>query len=170
MIIVQEIITSWTKQSRAAGAGTARNAVPQQLALPWLPEVDSASALIYHRVHFHEHTNFRTPEHEIEVSEVPAFRMLHFGCVIITQRDQLVQVTYAYNVRCGGAPKRSEVPRRVFTLARNEWGRVLQNGRWGWGAWSYRQTTLNILYAENLTQPIFAGEPKTIFQDLVDLR
>ena len=174
MIIVQEIATWWTKQSRAAGAATARNAVPQQIAFPWLPEVDSPSALIYHRIRFDEDTNFRTPEHEIKVSEVPAFKMLRFGCVHITQRDDLVRVTYAYNVLCGGAPERSAVPRQVFTLARGEWGRVVYNGRWsslsGMAAWTYKQATLNILHAQTLTQPVFAGEPRTIFRDLADLR
>ncbi|MBV9786743.1 MAG: hypothetical protein JOZ51_01105 [Chloroflexi bacterium] len=170
MIVVQEIISAWTKQARAADAATARNAVPQQLDFPWLPEVDSASALVHHRIRFHERTNFGTPEHEIDVSEMMPFNRLRFGCVTITQREQLVQVTYAYNVSCGGAPKRATVPRQVFTLARGEWGRVVYNGRWGWGAWTYEQTTLNVLHAESLTQPIFAGEPKTIFRDLADLR
>ncbi len=174
MIIVQEISTSWTKQSRSARAASARNAIPDTLPLPWIPAVDSSSALIHHIVRFHEASNFRHPHHELAVHPIIAGKIGYFGCVRITVHNSLVQVQYAYDMFCGGAPERYGLPRQVIALAVHEWGRIQYNGRWssatGMGAWTYKQTTVNIAYQKDLTQQLFANAPKTTFRDLADLR
>jgi hypothetical protein len=174
MIVVQEIITWWTKQSRSGRVATLRNALPHELVLPWVPEIPSTPALLHHTIRFDEAREFRDPQHEMEVQDVVSCRNMYFGCVRISWDSDIVHVNYTYDMIRGGAPERYGGPRQVFSLSHGEWGRVAYNGRWssltGHGDWKYKQTVVNIAFVDQIKNTIFVGEPKTVFRDMADLR
>ncbi|MGB8646800.1 MAG: hypothetical protein WCF84_16285 [Anaerolineae bacterium] len=172
MLIVQNIITTWTKKSRAGADAGERNAVLEMLPLPSLPEVAPPDVLIYHEAVFAEQEQF-IPKHRFRMQELIANRWLHYRCVHVRWTAAVVEAKFVYTPTCGGAPQRSEYPRVVLHLARGTWGQIRYNGRFtsmsGDRDWSYRKTVVNIAYCDELMLEPFAGAPVKVFSEMADL-
>jgi hypothetical protein len=166
-VVVQEIKVEWGAAERGAEAATERNAIPEALSLPSIPETDCPNVLIYDQVTFHKGIH-----HEVRTEELVARSRHYWGCVGVYWDGEQVIATYAYNGNCAGAPERTSYPRDVLHLTAGAWGRIRYNGRWarGWRAiWRYHKTVLNIGYIDTVGEDLFMGQPVSEFSDMADL-
>lgn len=70
MIVLQEIVTTWTKASRGGENATSRNAVPESFLLPALLEQPKTSNyVLYQRVMYSEQHNFQLPTGVLHFSD-----------------------------------------------------------------------------------------------------
>jgi hypothetical protein len=169
MILVQEIITTWTKRSRGGPLAAARNAVPETYPLASLPVLPPQAACLHHTIVFGEANDFAHPKEQV-ISYTPR-EELRFGCVSITPIGDQVQVIYTYDMGCGGAPQRYGLPQLAFTLHRNEWGQILYNGRFPNDyIWTYRKHVCNIGVFDQVKAEVFVQlSPKHHHDRLVDV-
>lgn len=174
VIIVQQIITRWTKRSRAAPEAALRNAVPKALALPLVPDRLDTPTLIHHTATYSEAHRFSMPKHEVTGHAVHPRRIERFNCIRLCWDEGQARVVYAYDAIKGGAPERTSYPRQVLALHPGEWGRVIYNGRHvalsGMSGWHYRQDVVNVAVLGRLKREPFTGEPTQSFSDLAHLR
>jgi len=169
MIVVQEIITAWSKHSRGGLPAAARNAVPETYPLASLPVLPPEAACLHHTIVFLEANDFEHPEEQI--TSYTLTNEYRIGCVSIALTGEPVQVTYTYDMGCGGAPGRYGLPQPAFALHRNEWGQILYNGRFPNDyTWTYRKHVCNIGVFEQVDRNLFLqGAPKHRQDRLVDV-
>ena len=173
MIVIQDVVVSWTKEGRAGETAVRRNAVPEAFALPYLPEVDGGREVLLHTVRVDEATGF-APKHEVRAEELTRVRII--GCARLYAdpfpAPERLRVRYVYDGNCGGAPPRTSFPRDVFTLAPGEQARVVYNGRFSstGTSWYYRKRVLSVAWVDERPHPdlFVRAEPET-FRDLADL-
>ncbi|HEX9953201.1 MAG TPA: hypothetical protein VGB53_15630 [Rubricoccaceae bacterium] len=173
MTVVQEITVWWTKTSRSAPGATPRNAVSELFDLPFRPATMARFAVVHHSVLVREWTGFDDPEEAVEGHQLVPGRPLRLGCVRVDPGQDAVQVVYAYDFACGGAPERTTRPRPVVRLAAGQWGRVVYNGRFedrGMGEWLYKKVVANVAHVADPSDPVFSGAPAKTFSDLAHLR
>ncbi len=166
MIVVQEIIVTWTKRARGGKAASVRNAVPEAFSLPHLPEVAFPLALILDRVAMGLHQ-----KRVLTVEEIVPKKRRPVACTALTWADDLLTVTFPTKDYCTGAPQRFG-PRTVLTLKPGLWGRVRYNGRYIGsfeGHWYYQKTVLNIGCFETVSESVFLSEPNRVFSDMRQL-
>ena len=173
ILIIQHITIHWTKQSRSAEGATLRNSVPDRLDLPYKVEPENDNTLIEHTVAFREKNQFSEPEQEVSQRELTLGKREKYRCVNVRWEDGKAKVVYQYEPFKGGAPKRTEYPRQVLTLAPGEWGQVMYNGRhvslFRQSGWSYKKDIVNVaVLEESLLEP-FKKEPKNTFSDMAHL-
>ncbi|WP_204300111.1 hypothetical protein [Actinoplanes campanulatus] len=159
MIVVQRVLTEWTKRSRGAPGAVRRNAVPEAFPLP--------PGSVFHQVTAYEQDDF-TPVPTVD-DIVPARAGVRLG----HSPDGLVTVTGVTDVWCQCVmvfPRRPE--RVVLELPPGTWGRWRLNFRlWEEDSdWRYQKWVLNIA---NLPGPaptdLFLAEPPLHRDDLVQL-
>lgn len=174
ILIVQEIVTNWTKASRTGQGARRRNAVPASLPLPHTPAAPGRlTSLVHHQVAYPEAREFQADRSRFETRPLNRGETLRVGCALVRHVDGGAEVVWAWHRRCG-APPRSEHPRTVLTLAAGEWGRVRWSGRrsslFGMQGWSYQQTTVNVAVHAGVPLDPFPGQPTQEFSALADLR
>src|SRR5262245_43942324 len=141
MVVIQEVHTSWTKDSRGAPGATARNAVPERLAFTTSV---GHHAVLEHLARYGEESGFVASE---TVTSYDAPASLRYGCVRVVVDDSRVQVIWRYDPGYIGAPERDEgPPKEAFVVSLGQWGRVRYNGRLtsDEGGWWYRKVVLNV--------------------------
>ena len=165
LLVVQEIIVTWTKKSRGGAMAAQRNAIPEAFPLPSVPDIKYSSALVHNKVTF-----YKGAHHHITV-EALLQKNVYWGCTSAYWDGTHIVVTFSYNRNCGGAPDRIAFPRKVLTLALGTWGRVRHNGRFSGieGQWTYQKTVLNIGYFDNLTENVFLTKPQRVFSEMADV-
>ena len=174
LIVVQEIAIRWSQRTRTPELSRLRNRVPDALPLPYLPALPQPAppiVLVHHAATFSDADAFATPVQKVEVREVQPSKALRFGCVRLRAAEAGVEAVFAWTSACG-APARTTLPRRVFTLREGEWGRVVYNGRWGGEiTWLYHQRTLNVGWLrEPRSNPFSDRPPDRMFSELARLR
>ena len=172
-IIVQEITVWWTKRSRSAPGAAVRNAVPEAFDLPFRPATMTRFDVVHHEVLVREWFGFDHPEETVEGHAVTPGVDFRLGCARVEPGPDAVQVVYAYDFACGGAPERTTRPRPVLRLRASQWGRVVYNGRFEdrrSGEWLYKKVVVNVAHVGEPWGAAFSGEPSRVFSDLAHLR
>lgn len=173
IFIIQHITIRWTKKSRGANGATLRNAVPDRLTLPYKPEPEYENSLIEHKMRYCEENQFSEPEQELSQRVLKLGKREKYRCLNIRWEADQAKVVYQYEPFKGGAPKRTEHPRQVLTLATGEWGQAMYNGRhvslFRQSGWSYRRDIVNVAVLQKSSEDPFPGEPKSTFSDLAHL-
>ena len=159
-LVIQHIITSWTKESRGGQAATRRNAVP---IVDRLPIPKTRAKIVVHTLNYKEEDNFLTPSSELSTDgSLP----MTLDCISIKQLgpDILVSVRYNHSM---GAPERGWI-RKDMKVSPGEWVQILSNGRFGGDMeWLYRHEAWNIAYVAEPDARIFThSTPKVAFSAL----
>lgn len=149
MIVVQRVLTEWTKQSRGAPGAVRRNAVAEAFALP---RADRTTVLV-HEVVAHEGNDFvarqTSTAHALPVTGALALDG-SAGVRLEMAGDQLVVtgVTDVWSQCYTVFPRRS--PGTVLRLAAGQWGRWRLNFRlWednGQSDWRYQKWVVNVAH------------------------
>src|SRR5689334_16711372 len=108
MIIVQEIITIWTKASRGGVGAARRNRVPRILPLPPVPP---DAAVVHHVVTFSERDGFEPSPARCEALPVLPER---FRCVRLAWDGAALSAAYQWLPECGAPGRDLQPPRRLF--------------------------------------------------------
>src|SRR5690242_14108439 len=103
VVIVQHIVTTWTKQSRGGAKAVRRNRVPQEMAVPLHGVERRNLTLLQHNVQYWESDDFTTPREKTIVNA--ALRPIVYECVRVDTEPEGVQATFQYT-RAGGMPDR----------------------------------------------------------------
>ncbi len=118
---------------------------------------------------FPEHTHFREPTIRHTVEPLDTEKGLRITPLRLQLQDETVILQYMYSASAVGAPRRYE-GRREVVLQREEWVRVMFNGRFSWeGDWSYRKQVFNIGWTAEVKRNLFLAEPKRLISDMADL-
>jgi hypothetical protein len=150
MVVIQRLMTDWTKRSRGGSEATARNAVPQALILP--AYVGKSEAVI-HEARFLETDAFRCRD---ELTEIELNVSWQIGAMTLCRQHDSIVVQFAYRMDTAGAPERWS--RNAFALRPGKWGRLLYNGRFSGrseGEWWYRQDVFNIACTDLMDRRVF---------------
>ncbi|MDQ3283498.1 MAG: hypothetical protein M3Q69_19020, partial [Acidobacteriota bacterium] len=139
IVVIQEIVTTWTAVSRGGSGATRRSQVPSILPLPNAHALDGVL------------------RHVIECAEADAFapRVIAFEhlaalpppsrCLSFSDDASGVAVAYQWERSCGAPAREVQPPRRLFIVRPGELGRVVRNGRFaGEDRWSYEQVVTNV--------------------------
>lgn len=164
VLIVQEVVTHWSKASRGAPGAVARNGVPDTLVVPVPGGLADPFTVVVHHSDFPEARAFKKVNESVSLAEPTA--ELTLGCVWIVPDPELTQVTYHYDFS-GGLPERWSQPRSKC-LSVGEWGQVLYNGRFslGWHCfWSYTKRVVNVGLFEHPVQAAFDQSPAKFRMD-----
>lgn len=174
MIVVQRVLTRWTKRSRGAPGAVRRNAVSE--AFP-LPSTRQAGVLV-HRVVAREEDDFAVQERQLESYELPEFGLLMLddtagvrlemtagGLAVIGVTDVWCQCFTVF-------PRRRE--RVVLRLLPGEWGRWRLNFRlWeddGRSDWSYQKWVVNVGHLPTPTTDLFlTTAPVAVTDEMVQI-
>jgi hypothetical protein len=169
MLIIQEIVSRWTKLSRGAPEAVKRNSVPESLVIPRLNATIENDSWIYQKEIFDEYKSFEDPFKQADV--LKPFKMNRFGIAEISSLDNKVLITINY-ASWDGAPIRDYKEKKAFTLSMNESGQLRYNWRISYdeGGWAYQKSVLNIGLASNLDSKLFiVNKPKYIYEDMPSL-
>lgn len=157
-IVVQQVWTSWTKDSRGGAAAGRRNATPNGFLLPDHP------APFIHKISMGEWAGFH-PHDEIRPGLPGDNDWLTLRCDGERLRVQLT-------VNPWGMPRRWRRPPAV-NLSPGEWIRWQINYRFtgaSGGDWSYRLETLNLFHGTSPDADIFLAQPDHDIKELGPLR
>jgi hypothetical protein len=169
---IQRITTTWTKASRGAPKSAQRAAVPERFPIP--PAVLPAKAkriVVFQKVEASEHEDFIIRDHS-EVMDLGGRPDFSDEPAATRFEDGRLRVWYRPGTWSVGAPDRRGINLNVFNLEPGQWGRLIFNGRFGYGGgWAYHRQVFNI--ACSLEAPghdRFASEPDFTISDEQDLR
>ncbi|HKQ76242.1 MAG TPA: hypothetical protein VJ810_21285 [Blastocatellia bacterium] len=101
---------------------------------------------------------------------------IRIGCVRIEPQAEALRVTYEYDPRIGGMPRRysyrGEPTNSSFDLCLNQWGRVKYNGRFSDDAgWWYLKVVFNIGWFDGVSQDVFVStRPEHTIDQMATLR
>jgi hypothetical protein len=159
MLVVQEIETVWTKQSRGAPGAVARNAVPDRLR--FTPPPGRVEGLEHLAVYL-EKDGFVVRE---SLRSIDAEAALQYGCVRLVGDLNRLGAFWQYDPGIAGAPKRKSTAKEIFDLTVGQWGSVRYNGRMvDYGGWWYRQVVLNVgIFASVTGDEFLARKPDCIY-------
>ena len=166
-ICIQEFYTSWTKRSRGGSGAVARNNVPEALPLPEVAQVSDSPTVLKHLLVYKEQDNFfERARDSFEIGKSIPHRLQGI-CIAYANGELRV----SWNQWGVGAPKRPAIPQPVLVLQRDQWGRVLFNGRQNWeGPWWYERWVYNIGLFTRPNRDVFvATEPAKIFSMMASL-
>ena len=163
-LVIQHIITSWTKESRGGQDANRRNAVP---IVAKLPVPSTKSKLVVHTLTYKEEDNFLTPIDEVSTDQSLPLTLAFINIKQVGP-DVLVSVRYNHSM---GAPERNSI-RKDIRISPDEWVQILSNGRFGGDIeWFYRHEAFNIAYLTEPDSRIFThSAPKVAFSTLALLR
>lgn len=148
MIVVQRLVTEWTKASRGAPGAVKRNAAPEALLLPQglLGRRDEYRE---HEVTFGEREGFEASgERVVGEARLPAdvWARDRSPARLELLADGSLDVSFHpgnYIGAASGRPPNGD----CFVLPHGTWGRVVWNGRFGdydTGVWYYRKGVVNV--------------------------
>lgn len=153
MLIVQRIITEWTKASRGGADAGRRNATPDALPLP--PFRDASAKCLYHDNRFLERNRFR---HDADLAESTLQQQLRIEPLVLSIAADTITARFVWSWHQCGAPDRKS--QDLFRLTLGEWGRFIVNGRFGAESttgreWGYHKTVFNIALTPNFIPSLF---------------
>jgi hypothetical protein len=169
MLIIQEIITRWTKESRGAPGAVLRNQVPEVLSIPTPSDPMTDDTWIYQKVIFDEHKKFKDPFEQLDL--LTPFKLTKFGIAEITEQSSCIAICINYGA-WDGAPRRDFLKKKAFLLMKGDFGQIRYNWRISYdeGGWAYQKTTLNIAYAVTYEPNLFQTQQVTLsFEDMPTL-
>ncbi len=138
LIVIQKLITRWTKESRGGPAADARNATPGALPIPGT--APGTTGILLHTITFFERDRF-APNPTYSVIEWDAVCEL-IPDLELRLDESTLRVRYRYS-HALGAPERPSGG--VTHLGPGQWCRVVHNGRMSFDrGWSYHDTIVNI--------------------------
>lgn len=148
MIVVQRVVTEWSKRSRGGETARRRAGVPR--AYP-LPSTMPGPAVLVHQIMAREENDFAPQEAARTHDVLPPADILHrehIGGVFLRPDGDRVVVIGCPDPR--GAPERFGHPRTLFTLGRGEHSAWLVNFRFTdqTGAWYYQHWSVNVAHAD----------------------
>ena len=149
MIIIQHIVTEWSKASRGGDAAGRRNRTPSTIKLPSIPAgVDVA----VHRVDYRAVNEFAAAAKLSTDDRLP----ISVGCLRIKSLGDCLLISFRYSYTCGGAPERGWI-RKDIRLLPGQWSQVEYNGRFRYssGEWYYKHTVINIAIVDVAAPKIF---------------
>jgi len=172
VVIVQRIVTQWTKASRGAAGARRRNAVPEAFELTVV--VKPAEAICYHHmVTCCESRNF-DPQHTVFWSEAVTPLPPHMGtrCGLrLSYVDQSLEVEATGGMSPWLINPKSQL-RNSFRLRQGQQGRA----RWNYrlvgadtGNWYYEKTVFNIAFITDLARDCFVRQQPHFFVDRMAL-
>jgi len=152
-VVVQALVTRWTKESRGGPGAALRNATPTALSLP--AEQTRAGEVRVHGVAFDERTGFE-PTSTLTVCNLIEFHRVVPGLELRAEAGTLrVRFIWTYFL---GAPRRSHG--RAIRLLPGQWCRLIYNGRHGLDrTWAYESTVLNVAYGPVDPSAFLDSEP-----------
>lgn len=162
MIVVQRLVTHWTKASRGAPAASARNATPEALALP-AALLSAEAACLHHAVDFREGRAFQPEERAGTDGHVsPMAPWLGKPCSVrFDLAPGRLDVSFRRDSDLGdGSGRPPDGP--CFVLAPGQWGRVAFNGVFGdhdTGEWYYEKEVFNVAHVDAATADLFLAAP-----------
>jgi len=163
--VVQQIDTTWTKESRGAPGANKRNSTPQALRLHLEKTPPEDCTLIEHSLGFHERSGFEEPRKSVAFESIKRGQIIRYGAVLVQKEADRLRVRWDNTLADAGMPLRTEKS-DVFELALNQWGRVIYNGRFSGmegSFWWYQQRVLNIGVFEEVATSVFvATEPHVV--------
>jgi len=138
VLVVQRVVTTWTKESRGGPEAARRSATPSALPLPVMPAAESGA--VVHFVTLAEQRAF-APTEEAAVCQFADLPRFVPELELRADGDDL-QIRFVWGGPVG-APERARGA--VTRLRPGEWCRVLHNGRFPEeSTWSYQSTVLNV--------------------------
>jgi hypothetical protein len=153
VVVVQQILTSWSKKSRGGEGAVKRNAIPEVAPVPMHCIKTERLTLLHQSLSYSEWDGF-APREKIEVN--PTLRPVVIGGVTVNDDDEVAVASFQYNLGCG-APERGWA-RKTLRIAEGEWGQILYNGRFAppWeGPWWYEKMVVNIGLFSHLSSGVF---------------
>jgi hypothetical protein len=160
IVVVQRVLTSWTKASRGGEGATRRNAVPEAVTLP-LSNVKLAGRTgLLHEVGYNEYYDFARKDAPLRMD--PPLSKLVVGCVTINLERDTVTASFRYSWQCG-APDRGWI-QKTLHIAENEWGQMVYNGRLVYGdggQWHYEKSVVNVGLFSELSDDVFTYSAPT---------
>lgn len=139
MILVQKLITVWTKASRGGAGATVRNATPKALQIPYRGDA-SPDSVLFQQVRYDEYFNF-SPRETVTIGPLAALRD-SADELDLQLEDGVLRVVFAWNERCG-APRRPSS--RAIRIRQGQWCCLLYNGRRPYESfWHFETTIVNI--------------------------
>jgi hypothetical protein len=160
ILIVQQIVTTWTKEARGGENAVKRNRVPEAAKLP-VERLDAAGLILLQQNLFFGSGDFVKPREKIVINST--LRPLSVGCVTVYDAKDGVAAVFRYDSKCGGAPERGWA-RKTLRAAENEWAQIVYNGRFapGWeGDWWYEKKVVNVGLFDHLTSGVFTRSAPT---------
>lgn len=168
IILIQRLVTIWTKKSRGAPGSIRRNAVPDAIVLPVNRFAGTRFTLLEHDVIFHERSEFENPQEKSSVFDSLGQQgRKKFGCVEVSKTDGGLQVSWSYDSRDAGLPDRART-QADSALGLNSWARVVFNGRYSmdWeGGWWYEKKVVNVGFFSTLSETVFKDSAPEITID-----
>lgn len=155
MLLIQRIVTNWTKRSRGGDAAVLRNSVAEALEVPEFDLLDGC--YVVHDVSFSEGNDYvangRLRYCELKTDVTIAPLRLHLSRTSVSAR-------FVWTYRDVGAPERES--HAVFQLHSGQWGQFRCNGRFGAETktgreWEYRKSVINVAFAEAIPHDIFVA-------------
>jgi hypothetical protein len=139
-IVVQEVRTRWTKQSRGGTRAALRSAFPRVLRIPH-PSVGDSNVL-FHLVELDEAADFQPCD---RCDNISLDRVLtRVGTVDLLLEHETLRVQFQWS-SLRGAPRRTNA--RAIRLRPAEWCQGLSNARSGYDrSWSYEDISINVAY------------------------
>jgi len=177
-VIIQSITLLWTKEVRGAPFSTLRNQYYNSFSLPELMiEYKEESRIPFHELYITQNRNgFEIRGNK--VNYLDSFRSdWRIGCVEIKQNDDLLLIHFEYSDYCGKPirydNRNNYLSEKAFVLYKNEYGRIIYNGRLvhsDTGEWIYQIHVLNIYNAHtNKKEILVTKKPDKEYKQVVVL-
>lgn len=171
MIVLQEIVTTWTKAARGGAGARMRNSVPEFYLLPneW-SGTPTTETFFHQRVHYDRYHDFTKPTNTVNISLLPADRWTYLnGGLALHLYPEGLAVEWRWTGEVG-APERSSYPRRIAMLKSGQWAKLRHNGRMGHSNyWMYRKSVVYIGVVDVYTPSIFSNPPVSVLEEMADL-
>ena len=166
MIVIQRIVTRWTKATRGAGERERRARLPEALALPDDVLVARA-ACVRHIVLRSADSDYRAVERVEEDDVLRAAPGVAPTSLTLTERAGILDVSFVADGDAG-TPRRSATAMRI---APGSFGRARYHGRFqAFDEPWYESKTVNIAYGVTPTRTLFTSDaPKVLLEAEVDL-
>ena len=164
IVVIQKLITRWTKESRGGPAADARNATPSALPIPGAPP--GAAGILLHTITFFERDRFAPDPTYSVIQWDEAVQLIPDLEVRLDETALRVRYRYSYSL---GAPERPSGG--VTHVGPQQWCRVLHNGRVSFDrGWSYQNTVVNIAHGAVERSTFLESAPLVIDDHRAELR
>src|SRR5262245_57589988 len=124
VVVVQQVLTHWTKASRGGAEATRRNAVPEAVTLPLSHIKTVGHTRLLHKVAYRETDDFVRKDEPLQLD--PPVTKLGGGGVTINLDRDTVLASFRYDYWKCGFPER-EWTRKTLHIAEGEWGQIVYN-------------------------------------------
>ncbi len=161
MIVIQHIITLWSKKSRGMPDAEKRNAVPHKLLLPDAPQ--PLPHVFAHKVIAEEGNDFQLKQTTLFPEPAQQYWSFQFQ----QQADQL-EIWFTYSRTEHGAPDRGSYSRLLFSLKQNQTGAFSINGRFSsYDDQYYASHSVNLGFVDRFQDNLFLTQTP---EHSIDLR